>query len=83
MCSTFSLVLTPDTIVLLQAQSEMIDVQRQVLEKAAWKEQELKAQLASLDLLYGEEVETRQTLSKQLSQLKEQSGMDQVCTHIA
>ena len=79
-CLTISLTLLPDMIIPVQAQSEMIDVQRQVLEKAAWKEEELKAQLASLDLLYGEEVETRQSLTKQLAQLKEQSGMDQVCT---
>ena len=58
----------------------MINMQRQALEEAAWKEQELKAQLTSLNLLYGEEVETRQTLSKQLSQLKEHYGMGQVFT---
>ena len=58
----------------------MIDMQRQVLYDAAWKEKEQNAQMASLDLLYKKEVENSQTLSKQLSQLKEQSGMEQVHT---
>ena len=74
-----SLTLLPDIMVPMQAQNNMINMQKQVLEEAAWKEQEVKAQLASLNLLYGQEVETRHTLTQQLSHLKEQSGMDQVC----
>ena len=58
----------------------MIDMQKQVLEEADWKNKELRAQLASLDLLCGEEIQKRQMLAEQLSQVKEQAGVSQVYT---
>ena len=56
----------------------MIKMQKQVLEEADWKNKELRAQLTSLDLLCGEEIQKRQRLAEQLSQLKERSGINQV-----
>ena len=58
----------------------MIEMQKQLLEEADWKNKELRAQLASLDLLCGEEIQKRRMLAEQLSQVKERSGISQVYT---
>lgn len=67
-------------IVSLQAEGEMITMQKQSLEAAEWKDKELRAELASLGLLLDDEGQKCKTVSSQLSQLKEHSGMDQVCS---
>ena len=70
-------------IVSLQAEGEMISMQKESLKAAEWKDKEMRALLASLELLFDDEVQKCKTISSQLSQLKERSGMDQVCSFSA